>query len=299
MFALGTGQDVLTVSNTSAGGRSLVVQRTQAIGSLVEYIVNGGVVASLDAAGRANYSGGLNLQNGSTVATYVDVNHTNAGTTQPSVRFQTAGMGMGLQVVSNNINNAQPTASLFTFGNGNSLQVDHFGNTGNLAVFRNGGANRARIDKLGTGFFNNGVQSSGADVAEAFEVEGNRAQYEPGDVLVISDELDRRVEKSSEPYSTRVVGVFATKPGVLLTDRDIDARLDDAVPLGVIGVIPTKVTSENGPIRRGDMLVTSSRAGYAMKGTDPGRMMGAVIGKALQSFAGNGTGVILVLVNVR
>jgi hypothetical protein len=179
------------------------------------------------------------------------------------------------------------------------LQVDHFGGAGNLAVFRSGGANKARIDKNGVGYFNGGTQNTGADVAEAFEVEGNRAQYEPGDVLVISDELDRRVEKSGEPYSTRVVGVYATKPGVLLTDREIDARLDDTVPLGVIGVIPTKVSSENGAIRRGDLLVTSSRAGYAMKGTDQSRMMGAVIGKALQAFDGNGTGVILVLVNVR
>jgi hypothetical protein len=36
-----------------------------------------------------------------------------------------------------------------------------------------------------------------------------------------------------------------------------------------------------------------------MKGTDQSRMMGAVIGKALQAFDENGTGVILVLVNVR
>ena len=109
----------------------------------------------------------------------------------------------------------------------------------------------------------------------------------------------RRVGKSSEPYSARVVGVYATKPGVLLTDRHIDAKLDDTVPLGVIGVIPTKVSGENGPIRRGDLLVTSSRAGYAMKGTDRSRMMGAVIGKALQPFDGTGTGIILVLVNVQ
>jgi hypothetical protein len=36
-----------------------------------------------------------------------------------------------------------------------------------------------------------------------------------------------------------------------------------------------------------------------MRGTERDRMLGATIGKALQEFAGPGTGVIQVLVNVR
>ena len=54
------------------------------------------------------------------------------------------------------------------------------------------------------------------DVAEAFEAEGSPAAYEPDDVLVISTERDRVVTRLGEAYSTRVVGVYATKPGVLL-----------------------------------------------------------------------------------
>jgi hypothetical protein len=239
------------------------------------------------------------MQNGVSVPILIDANHTNTATTQPSVRFQSSGLGPTLMVASNANSNTGPTASVVTLGNGSSLQVNHLGSTGNLAVFQNASVNKARIDKNGVGYFNGGTQNSGADVAEAFEVEGNRAQYTPGDVLVISDELNRRVERTNEPYSTRVIGVYATRPGLLLTDRGIDAKLDDTVPLGVIGVIPTKVSTENGPIRRGDLLVTSSIAGYAMKGTDPSRMLGAVIGKALQPFDGGETGVILVLVNVR
>jgi len=299
LWTLGTGADMVTLNNTAGGGRNLVLQRAGGTGSLVDYVVNGTIVSSVDGTGRGIFNGGLSLPNGSTLPTSFDLNHTNTATTQPSVRIQSSGQGTTLSVSSNASANSQPAASFLTFGTGSSLQVDHFGASGNLAVFRNGGANRARIDKNGVGYFNGGTQNSGADVAEAFEVEGERAMYEPGDVLVISDELNRRVEKSSEPYSTRVVGVFATKPGVLLTDRHIDAKLDDTVPLGVIGVIPTKVSGENGPIRRGDLLVTSSHAGYAMKGTDRGRMMGAVIGKALQPYDGTGTGVILVLVNVQ
>ena len=62
-----------------------------------------------------------------------------------------------------------------------------------------------------------------------------------------------------------MLGVYATKPGVLLTDLGPDADLTGRVRVGVVGVIPTKVTSDNGPIRRGDLLVASGIAGHAMK----------------------------------
>ena len=71
------------------------------------------------------------------------------------------------------------------------------------------------------------------------------------------------------------------------------------VPLGVVGVIPTKVSAVNGPIRRGDLLVTSGESGYAMRGTDHRRMNGAILGRALQEFKGPGKGMIQVMVSVR
>ncbi len=149
------------------------------------------------------------------------------------------------------------------------------------------------------------VLTGGVDVAEAFAVEGERAGYEPGDVLVISETSDARAEKSATSQSTRVAGVVATSPGVLLTRRGTDEDLAESVPLAVIGVVPTKVTDEGGPIRRGDLLVTSSTPGHAMKAVPvtvqgvPIYPTGAVLGKALQPFEGPGAGVIEVLVNVR
>jgi hypothetical protein len=96
-----------------------------------------------------------------------------------------------------------------------------------------------------------------------------------------------------------VVGVYASKPGILLTERGIDDPMSDVVPLGVIGVIPTKVTSENGAIRRGDLLVSSATPGHAMA-ADPERLhFGMVLGKALENFSGPGSGTIRVLVNVK
>lgn len=170
---------------------------------------------------------------------------------------------------------------------------------GNIAVFKAAAVgNVARINAAGKGFFNGGTQTGGADVAESFAVSGQRDTYEPGDVLVIATHSDRMMEKSTEPYSTLVAGVFATKPGMLLTEKNVDADLSDEVPMGVIGVIPTKVCNENGMIHRGDLLVTSSKPGYAMKADIDKVKPGQVIGKALAEFDG-AAGKINVLVNVK
>lgn len=184
--------------------------------------------------------------------------------------------------------------------NGTALIAELQAGAGNTAVFRADGANVARIDHTGKGYFNGGTVAGGADVAEYFEVSGNKNVYEPGDVLIIDQDNDRKVEKSSKPYSLLVAGVYATKPGLYLTEENAEQnKLDYMVPMGVIGVIPTKVCLEGGAIKRGDLLVTSSIAGVAMK-ADPEKVkVGQVLGKALQNFEAEGIGKINVLVSVK
>jgi len=202
-------------------------------------------------------------------------------------------------------NNSAPALWTVTQGSGVALMADQQGQSGDIAVFRTDAINQARIDRNGTGFFNGGTQTGGADVAEAFEVDGRVRDYRPGDVLVISTRNNRRVGLSRESHSTRVIGVYATKPGVLLTERGIDESLSDMIPVAVIGVLPTRVSAENGKIRRGDILVTAATPGHAMR-TDPivvqGMKLypsGAILGKALEEFSGPGSGIIKVLVNVK
>lgn len=173
---------------------------------------------------------------------------------------------------------------------------------GNIALFKSGTSstvNVARINADGKGFFNGGTQNSGADLAEAFDVIEEVSEYEPGDVLSIATTKDRAVEKSNEAYSSLVLGVYATKPGILLTEENIDSDLTGKVPMGVVGVIPTKVCKEGGAILRGDLLVTSTIPGVAMK-ADPARVQaGQIIGKALQNFDDDQIGKINVFVNVK
>ncbi len=190
----------------------------------------------------------------------------------------------------------------FNNANVNPVLTVETHSAGSIALFKSGNpgtVNVARIDATGKGFFNGGTQNSGADVAESFAVTGSAKNYEPGDVLVISTSTDRTVERSAGAYSSLVAGVYATKPGVLLTEEHIDHDLSGNVPMGVVGVIPTKVCSEGGDIHRGDPIVTSSIPGVAMK-ADPDKVkIGQVIGKALQDYHTAGIGKINVLVNIR
>ena len=170
---------------------------------------------------------------------------------------------------------------------------------GDLIVARTSAGARFRVANNGnvtaTGTFTGG----GADFAESVDVLDSVAAYSPGDVLVVDPTSNRRFALSREPYSPLVAGIYSTKPGMLGSRSSMnDKQRADEIPMAVVGIVPTKVSAENGPIERGDLLVTSSTPGYAMKGTDRDRMLGAVVGKALEPLA-NGAGIIEVLVTVR
>ncbi len=126
----------------------------------------------------------------------------------------------------------------------------------------------------------NGVLSGG-DYAEAVDIAGSRETYAPGDLLMIDADHPGSFLKVAQPYSTLVSGVYATKPGLVGRRQPAEKPKDDEVPMAMMGIVPTKVSSENGPIHTGDLLVASSTPGYAMRGTDKSQMLGAIVGKAL------------------
>jgi hypothetical protein len=168
---------------------------------------------------------------------------------------------------------------------------------GNLYLGMTNGAHKFRVDDNG-GVHASSYNTTGVDFAESVAVRGSKSLYEPGDLLVIARGARRRLTLSRTPYSTLVAGIYSTKPGVLAAPHPVDAEFEGEVPLAVVGIVPCKVTAENGSIREGDLLVTSSRPGYAMKGTDRRRLVGAVVGKALEPLE-RGSGVIEVLVTLQ
>jgi hypothetical protein len=145
----------------------------------------------------------------------------------------------------------------------------------------------------------NGTYTAGSDFAEALPASGNRAGYEPGDVLVISTKAPGKIEKASQPYDPRVAGIYSTRPGMLGADKNGTERVDkDDVPVAIVGIVPTKVSAMNGPVGVGDLLTTSSVPGYAMRCANRVKCVGAIVGKAMEPLAG-GKGVIKVLVMLR
>ena len=171
--------------------------------------------------------------------------------------------------------------------------------SGNEIIGRASGSTNFRVDATGRVFADGGFQPYGADFAESFAVVGDHGRYHPGDLLRVDPKSDRRLKLTYKPYSTLVAGIYSTKPGMLASPHHMDdPALASEVPLAVVGIVPCKVSTENGAVRRGDLLVSSSTPGYAMRGTDRRRMLGAVVGKALEPLA-SGKGVIEVLVTLQ
>jgi len=153
---------------------------------------------------------------------------------------------------------------------------------------------------------------SGADFSEMLAVSSGGRSVEAGDVMVIDPSRDRSIVMATKAYSTLAAGVYSTSPGFVGSPRDWDktlgedqtgtysmdemATMHNEIPLAVMGIVPCKVSAENGPINPGDLLVTSDTPGHAMREADPPN--GTIIGKALGSL-GAGTGVIEVLVTLQ
>jgi hypothetical protein len=147
----------------------------------------------------------------------------------------------------------------------------------------------------------NGAYVAGSDFAESLPVAGDLSSYEPGDVLVISLDRPGGVEKCSQPYDGLVVGVYSTRPGFLGADKDGAAEVEAGeVPVAVLGVVPVKVTDENGTVQPGDLLTTSSTVGHAMRCEGLELCFGRTLGKALEGLpAGQHSGVIQMLVSLQ
>jgi hypothetical protein len=148
------------------------------------------------------------------------------------------------------------------------------------------------------------------------KVEGSADAFEPGDVLVVTP--TGKLALSSAPYSTSLVGVYSTKPGVLGDYTSMEMAEDEPeavtearkaaqgprVPVALLGIVPVKACAESGAIRPGDVLTTSSTPGHAMKASPVlvGGVQiypaGAILGKALEPLEA-GTGIILALITLR
>lgn len=151
-------------------------------------------------------------------------------------------------------------------------------------------------------FYGAAFNSGSADVAEWVSVSES---VEPGDVLELDPNHPGQYRKSRGPCSDLVAGVVSTKPGFVLgtspSTLDFGPRTDDSrsvtensALLALIGIVPVKVNDEGGPIKAGDLLVTSSTLGCATRWNPVNNPTCTFVGKALEAMTKE-KGVILVL----
>lgn len=204
--------------------------------------------------------------------------------------------GIGVQAISDDgpvlvaTSNTSPTGCIVP-GGGKSVDLITAKAPTSTCPGPFGPATRFRVNNSGNVYAEGTFNPGGADFAEMLPAEPG---LEAGDVLVIA--ADGTLAQSSQPRDPLVAGIYSTKPGFLGGNGGAEAEPEQGtkVPLAVVGVVPVKVTDENGPITPGSLLVTSSTPGHAMK-SDRSPAVGTVIGKALGRLD-TGVGVISMLV---
>lgn len=131
------------------------------------------------------------------------------------------------------------------------------------------------------------------DLAERVDIAVDDV-VEPGDVLIVDEISPDTYRRSRGDYAQSVAGVVSTNPTIVVGN----GRTDYTAVMAMVGRVPVKVSSENGAINRGDLLVTASTTGYAMKydsSKDNGLKIVGVIGVALEPMV-EGSGKILALI---
>jgi hypothetical protein len=140
------------------------------------------------------------------------------------------------------------------------------------------------------------IQAKYQDVAEWV---GSSQELSAGTVVVLDPEKNNQVVASTQSYDSSVAGVISLKPGIALGEHG-----EGRVLVATTGRVKVKVDASKGPIRIGDLLVTSDKEGVAMKsmpvelGGVRMHRPGTLIGKALEPLA-SGTGEILVLLSLQ
>jgi Peptidase_G2, IMC autoproteolytic cleavage domain len=140
------------------------------------------------------------------------------------------------------------------------------------------------------------VKAKYQDVAEWVESSQDLAA---GTVVVLDSDKSNQVIASTQAYDSRVAGVISLRPGIVLGEEG-----EGRVLVATTGRVKVKVDAANGPIKIGDLLVTSDKEGFAMKsipvefGGVRMHRPGTLIGKALEPMA-HGTGEILVLLSMQ
>ena len=151
-----------------------------------------------------------------------------------------------------------------------------------------------RIDNNGAVTADGAFTGGGADFAEYFP---NSDQTLVATEVVCLDVANPGMVLRCGEEQRILFGVVTTQPGFLANGAGRNVSEDPTyTAVGLLGQVPTRISSENGNISVGDPITASStRPGYAKKATDAGR----IIGYALEPYTEGSApdNLILVFVN--
>jgi hypothetical protein len=215
-----------------------------------------------------------------------------------ATRFHTAAKPAMWMVATENWTDTAAGSAIFfnTVQNGTSATVERMriGSDGNVGIGT--AAPTSKLHVAGDITVDGNINAKYQDVAEWVPTTQKLAA---GTVVILDVEHDNHVAASMSSYDTRVAGVVSARPGISLGEKGEGKAL-----VATTGRVKVRVDATQGAIKVGDLLVTSDRAGYAMKsepvlvGKRQMHSPGTIIGKALESLAG-GTGEILVLLSLQ
>lgn len=198
--------------------------------------------------------------------------------------------GLGTAILKLGGENLQVSGFVDVFNDKGRRVIQVNGRDGDIRLFNSKGQQSVSIEGQ-----SGDIKVAGADAAEFFDYE-DFGDVRPGYVMVIASE--GRLAPGCEPYDRRVAGVVSGagtfKPGLVLGA----STAQSGVPVALAGRAYCLVDASYGAIKVGDLLTTSATRGHAMKVTDNGRALGAVVGKAMSPMP-KGVGLIPVLISLQ
>jgi hypothetical protein len=166
--------------------------------------------------------------------------------------------GAGMTFCTRNI--SLPTILQYQISNGQDLLSLQTNSYNVLRVTSNGGIYSSQQG----GFF-----AGGADLAENYT---SREILEKGEIVSVDAADNHNVKRSQTSYQKDVLGVVSTTPGFVA-----GAYTENSYPIALVGRVPVSVSTENGMIKAGDRITAASIAGYGMRATVAGRVIGTAL----------------------
>ena len=203
------------------------------------------------------------------------------GTTTPTTKLQVSGTTTSTTFAGNLTGNVTGNVSSSGANTMGTLVLSDSLTTQEILPDTNTTYDIGSLSKQYNTIFAKATSAQYADLAEVYTTDST---YEVGTVMIFGG--DKEITQSTISNDTRVCGVISEDPAYLMNSKS------DGQPVALVGKVKCKV---HGVVAKGDLLTTcGTHPGCAQKAITP--VLGAIIGKAMESKDDAGESVILISV---